>query len=212
MPRRRFWSYLAIAAALLLIQVPPVKAQSIIDEWNSVKAPPAPELKPVTLDPKTTALLLLDFNRQTCNQDRRPRCVASIPKVKNLLARARDAGVPIVFTLGGGGKPEDIAAELTPRKDEPIFSSGLDKFVGTDLDTFLKKHGVKAVVIAGNAAHGAVLYTATTAAERGMKVVVPVETMTAESLFPEQYTAWHLVNAPRIAESITLTRVDDVKF
>ncbi len=35
-------------------------AASIIDEWASVKTPP-PTLRPVTLDPKTTALLLLDF-------------------------------------------------------------------------------------------------------------------------------------------------------
>ena len=31
-------------------------AQTIIDEWSSVKVPPPPELKPVTADPKTTAL------------------------------------------------------------------------------------------------------------------------------------------------------------
>lgn len=36
-------------------------AANIIDEWASVKAPPAPELKTVTVDPKTTALLMLDF-------------------------------------------------------------------------------------------------------------------------------------------------------
>ena len=58
---------------------------SIIDEWNSVKPPPAPELKPVTLDPKTTALLLLDF--QTPNCTNRPRCIASLPAMKKLLTR-----------------------------------------------------------------------------------------------------------------------------
>src|SRR5207249_649149 len=34
-------------------------AGSVIDEWASVKPPPAPEVKPVTIDPKTTALLML---------------------------------------------------------------------------------------------------------------------------------------------------------
>ena len=42
---------------------------------GSVKAPAAPALKPVTVDPKTTALLMLDFMKQNCGK--RPRCVAS---------------------------------------------------------------------------------------------------------------------------------------
>ncbi len=67
-------------------------AQSIIDEWSTVKTPPAPPLANVTLDRKATALLLLDFNERTCNQERRPRCVASIRQVKKLLTnRARRA-------------------------------------------------------------------------------------------------------------------------
>ena len=33
---------------------------------------------------------------------------------------------------GGGGAPADILPEVTPAKDEPVVSSGLDKFVGTD--------------------------------------------------------------------------------
>ena len=33
---------------------------TIIDEWPNVKAPPAPQLKTVTIDPETTALLILD--------------------------------------------------------------------------------------------------------------------------------------------------------
>ena len=210
MAGKHFASRMAIIGVLLSVALP-VTAQSIIDEWNSVKTPPPPQLKPVTLDRKTTALLLLDFNRQTC-EDRRPRCTASIPKVKKLLASAREAAVPVAFTLGGGGKPEDMSRELTPTKDEPIYSSGLDKFAGTDLEAFLKKHGVKTVVIAGTASHGAVLYTATTAAEHGMQVVIPIEAMAGDSPYTEQYAAWHLVNAPRIGQSVTLTRVDDVKF
>jgi nicotinamidase-related amidase len=187
-------------------------AQSIIDEWSTVKTPPAPSLANVTLDRKTTALLLLDLNEQTCNQERRPRCIASIPRVKKLLTNAREAGVPVAFSVGGGGKASDINKELTPTKDEPVVSSGLDKFVGTDLEPFLKQHGVKTVVVAGVAANGAVLYTVTTAAERGMRVVVPVDGISADALYPEQYTTWHLVNAPRIGTSVTLTRIDDVKF
>lgn len=188
------------------------RAETIIDEWSSVKAPPPPALKAVTIDSKTTALLLLDFNQQTCNPQRRPRCVASIPKVKTLLIAARAAGVPVVYSLGGGGKPADIAGELAPAANEPVVSSGVDKFVNTDLETILKDKGVSTVIVVGTAAHGAVLYTVSGAAMRGMKVIVPVDGISAETAYMEQYVAWHLVNAPVISTAMTLTTIDGVKF
>ena len=186
-------------------------AASIADEWASVQVPPPPALKAVTLDRKTTALLLLDFNKQTCNAERRPRCIATIPKVAKLLAAARAAGIPVLYSLGGGGAPADIAKELTPAKDEPIVSAGLDKFSGTELESVLKQKGIKTVIIVGTAAHGAVLYTATAAATRNLQVVVPLDGISGDIPYVEQYTAWHLVNAPRI-ETVTLTTIDDVKF
>ena len=38
-------------------------AQTIIDQWNDVKIPPAPVLQSVTIDPKTTAFLALDLSQ-----------------------------------------------------------------------------------------------------------------------------------------------------
>jgi hypothetical protein len=74
---------LAIGVGLLLWQgAVPISAQTIVDEWATVKAPKPPELKSVTLDPKTTALLVLDFVKQTCDAERRPRCLTSVPKVE----------------------------------------------------------------------------------------------------------------------------------
>jgi len=48
--------------------------KTIIDEWAAVKGAPfhRPELKSVTLDPKTTAILVVDMIKQTCNEQRRP--------------------------------------------------------------------------------------------------------------------------------------------
>ena len=62
--RRDRLSYGAMALAAMLITVVNVsaaRAADIVDEWASVKAPPAPELKSVTADPKTTALLMMDY-------------------------------------------------------------------------------------------------------------------------------------------------------
>jgi len=205
---RRIVACLLAAIAFVAATAP---AASIVDEWASVQVPPPPALKAVTIDRKTTALLLLDFNKQTCNAERRPRCIATIPKVAKLLAAARAAGIPVLYSLGGGGAPADIAKELTPAKDEPIVSAGLDKFSGTELESVLKQKGIKTVIIVGTAAHGAVLYTATAAATRNLQVVVPLDGISGDIPYVEQYTAWHLVNAPRI-ETVTLTTIDDVKF
>jgi nicotinamidase-related amidase len=199
----------AIASCLVVLSA---RAQTIIDQWTSVDAPPPPPLKAVTIDKNTTALLMLDFNEQTCNMQRRPRCIASIPKVKTLLTAARTAGVPIVFSVGGGGKPADIAKDLAPTANEPVISSGVDKFVGTDLEKILKDKGTKTVIVVGTAANGAVIYTASGAAIRGMKVIVPVDGISADIPYAEQYVVWHVVNAPVIGPSFTLTTIDQVTF
>ena len=49
------------ALAVALAYGAPAPAQTIIDEWSSVKVPPPPELKPITVDAKTTALLVMDL-------------------------------------------------------------------------------------------------------------------------------------------------------
>jgi nicotinamidase-related amidase len=189
----------------------PASAQTIVDTWDAVKAPAAPELKSVILDSKATALLLLDFNKQTCNAERRPRCIASIPKVQELLEEARSKGFTIIYSLSAGATSTDIARELAPRKGEPVVTAGPDKFMGTDLEKILMDKGIKTVIVTGTAAHGAILYTASGAAFRGMQVILPVDGMSAENTYAEQYTAWHLANAPRVSSKVILTKIDLIK-
>jgi len=202
------WS-LAVVSCLLWT---PAFSQTIIDEWNTVKVPPAPELKAVKIDLKVTALLMLDFNKQACNAERRHRCIAFIPKVQKLLTEARAKGIPVIHSISAGAAAADIAKELAPLAGEPVVSSGPDKFFGTDLEKILKEKGVKTVIAVGTASHGAVLYTASGAALRGMQVVVPVDGMSAENTYSEQYVAWHLLNAPRISTLVTLTKIDLIGY
>jgi len=89
--------------------------------------------------------------------------------------------------------------------------SSVDKFYNTDLEKILRDRGIKTVVIAGTAANGALLHTATGTAMRGLKVIVPVDLMSAD-LYAEQYTAWHLVNAPGTRRQTTLTRSDLIEW
>ena len=199
-------------AATLALGVSPACAETIVDEWATVKAPPAPALKEAVIDPKTTALLMLDFVQQTCNAQRRPRCTASVPRVAGLLNDARAKGVLVVHSVAPGATASGILPDLAPREGEPLVTSGPDKFLGTDLERILADKGIRTVIVVGTAAHGAVLHTASAAALRGLGVVAPVDGMSAETAYPEQYTAWHLANAPRIGDRVTLTSIDRVRY
>jgi nicotinamidase-related amidase len=185
------------------------KGQTIVDEWTSIKVPPAPELKPVKINAKDTALLVLDIVKQICGP--RARCVASVPKIQRLLAQAREKGVLVVYSLAGQSLT-DILPEVTPRAEEPSVSSGPDKFLNTNLDNILKEKGIKTVIVVGTSAEGAVLNTASGGAQRGLKVIIPVDGMSSNNPYAEQYTAWHLANAPRIGAQTTLTKFDLIGF
>ena len=60
--------------------------------------PIVPTPKPVTLDAKKTALLVLDQNEQVRDPKLFPSGNKLIPSLTRLLAKARDNGVHIVFT------------------------------------------------------------------------------------------------------------------
>ena len=90
-------------------------AQTIIDEWSSVAVPPPPVLKPADLDTKTTALVVMDFLKQSCNAEALAALrVASILKVKAMIAAAKAKGVTVIWTLPPGPKPEDFIADVAP--------------------------------------------------------------------------------------------------
>ncbi len=201
-----------ITGAIIPCAAEAAEASTIIEEWGSVKAPPPPEIKPVTVDAKSTALLIMDVQNDSCSTKRRPRCVASLPKIAALLAAARSKGATVIYSLTSKGTEADIRKEISSIAGEPFVKSNADKFYATDLEKILKDKGIKTVIMTGTAAHGAVLHTAASAAPRGFKVIVPVDTMSAEDAYAEQYTAWHLVNSPATRSQTTLTQSDLVKF
>lgn len=183
--------------------------QTIIDKWNTVPVPPAPELKPVKVDPKTTALLILDMEASICKS---PRCIASIPNINNLLTRARKNNMLVVYSLIPTGDPSDIFRQLSPLRGDPIVKSSVDKFYKTNLEKILQKKGIKTVIVTGYAANGAVLHTATGSAFRGYNVIVPVDGMSANDPYAEQYTAWHMLNSPGTRGRATLTKTNLISF
>jgi nicotinamidase-related amidase len=206
-------SIAAVTAALLFAAVT-AHAGTIIDDWANVKLPPPPQLKPVTLVPKETALLVMDFTVQTCTPEKRKRCADTVPKVKALVEAARAKGALIIYSVAlPGSVPGDVLKELTPAAGEQVLPPlGPDKFIASDLEKTLHDKGITTVVAMGTQAQTSVLHTGGEAALRGFKVVVPVDAMSSDDLFPEAYTAWHLATASRISNQVTLTRLDMIGF
>jgi nicotinamidase-related amidase len=57
---------------------------------------------------------------------------------------------------------------LAPAANDPRVKSKSDKFLNTDLEKILKDKGIQTVIVTGNSANGAVLYTGAGAALRGL--------------------------------------------
>ena len=191
-----------------------VQAQTLIEEWGTAKFPAAPPLKPAKLDAKETAILVMDFTKQTCTPERRKRCADSVAKVAKLVEEARAKGALIIYSVAvPNSVPTDILKELTPAAGEQVLPPlGPDKFITGDLEKTLHAKGVKTVVTMGTQAQTSVLHTSATAALKGFNVIVPVDGMSADDVFPEAYTAWHLSTAARISAKVTLTRFDMISY
>jgi nicotinamidase-related amidase len=118
----------------------------------------------------------------------------------------------VVYSLIPNITVGDTLPVVAPTGKEPVVQAGVDKFYKTNLEQVLKEKNIQTVIVVGTAAHGAVMYTASEAAVRGIKVIVPVDGMSAENPYIEQYVAYNFTSAPVIASQITLTSIDMVKF
>jgi nicotinamidase-related amidase len=197
---------LVLAAAAAPAQPSP-RNQTIVDEWSRIVLPPAPELKAAAVKAGSSALLVLDMQKNSCNDKDRPRCVETVPAIKTLLDLARERKMMVVHSLTSTATPADIRPELAPLAGEAVVKSSVDKFYNTELEKILKDKGVTTVIIVGTMAHGAVLHTAAGASMRGLQVIVPVDGMSADTPFAELYTAWHMLNSPGTRRSTSLTRI-----
>ena len=184
----------------------------MIGDWSAIQAPPAPQLEPVTVDPRKTALLVMDFGARLCNAQRAVRCTSELPNVRKLLDEARAHRMLIVYT----SFPHEGAymKSIERTRDEPMVVGHVDKFDGTKLNQILKSHGIATVITTGVVANGAVLYTVYGAASRGYKVIVPVDAMPGASEYAEQNAIWNLADDPGLGSraGVTLTSSGMIRF
>ncbi len=214
---KKLWPGAAVAAmAVLTLFAASSFAADILDDWSAVKPPPPPELKPVTVDGSTTALLILDMMKANCGA--RPRCVATVPTVKKLHDEARKAGMLVWYSFVGSNgmaTPSDqIDPGLTAKDGEWVRQNGPDKFIGSNLEEKLKARGIKTVIVCGTSFQGVGIGTGGGSAQRGYKVIIPIDCLSSENTYMEQYAAWHLYKGgpTGVTSQVTLTRSSMMKF
>src|SRR2546423_3636273 len=157
---------------------------------SSREVPPVPDPVPVKLDAGTTALIILDITEATCSPQ--PSCVAMLPRITELIARARVAGVVVAYTTGGaGGVP---LPEVAPAPGEAVVQGRQNKFFGTNLDDVLRTHGIKSVVLTGWRTNGSVLFTSHAATMLRYTAVVAVDCTAAAREFEVAIGQYQVLN------------------
>jgi nicotinamidase-related amidase len=150
------------------------------------------------------------FMKQSCGQ--RPRCVATLPAMKQLLTMARAAKATVIHSIIANSTIADVVPDVAAEQGEPFVLSGPDKFRGTDLEKMLKDKGITTVIVVGTAANGAVLYTASGAVFCGMKVIVPVDGLSSVEPYADLSAVQTFMSAPAVSANSTLTRSTMIKF
>ena len=202
----------------------PTIAQTAVPTTSASPAPNpnlAPAIPPpatVTLDAKTTALVVLDVTNPTCST--RPACAASIPALQALIKKARDANVPVVYT--NTATTNAIVPEIAPlASDTTIVPTNADKFNNPDFDAAFKAKKVTTLLLVGTRSNGAVLYTAFEANVRGYTVVVAIDGISGSIPFETTLAEWQMLNQPGFTNAdnkplaeklVTLSRGDLITF
>ena len=185
---------------------------------NPNLAPALPAPVAVTLDAKTTALVVLDVINPTCST--RPACNDSIPALQALIKKAKDASVPVVYT--NTAATNAIVPQVAPAAgDVTVVPTNADKFNNPDFDATFKAKKVTTLLLVGTRSNGAVLYTAFEANVRGYTVVVAIDGISGSIPFETTLAEWQMLNQPGFTNAdnkplaeklVTLSRGDLITF
>lgn len=214
--KTRFASSLLALSLALTIATAPVAAQQV---------PSSPADVAVTVNPATTAVLILDIIAPLCTAQ--PTCVAMLPRVAALIAAARKAGALVVYSAAAPGgmvipvTAPPILPAVEPLKGDPIvLGAGQDRFFATALDGLLRGHGITTVILAGWRENGSLLYTAVGANLRNYTAVVAEDATSASTDYDVAIGRYQLLtqlnnnakNEPLKKGTVTLSRSDLITF
>lgn len=155
------------------------------------------------LDPKTTAIVLIDLQHGILQRQLAPHTREQVIKAANRLTdAARAAGASVIYVHVSLAEAPDVPTDRpTPRPQEPIDPTLLElvpelrrhpedhvllkrqrgAFYGTDLEQTLRRRGIQTIVIGGVATNIGVESTAREAFDHRYAVVFAHDGMTSVS-------------------------------
>jgi len=183
----------------------------------------------LSLDPRTTALVLIDLQKGILPNAKAPYTAEAVLANAAALAQAFRAARAAVVRVRVGFAP-DFADRLSPPVDSPtpadplpadwaedpaplpaqagdiaIFKRQWGAFYGTDLDLQMRRRGIRTLVIGGISTPFGVESTARDAWERGYELVLPEDLSSASALEPHRVAFGTIF--PRIARVRTTAQV-----
>ncbi len=181
-----------------------------------------PEASMLRLDPKTSALVLIDLQKGILARDTAPRSTGEIvASARDMAAKFRAAGAPVVWVTVNWAAdysdalrtPVDEASPRPPGGLPPGFAELVDglaepgdlhvvkrqwgAFYGTDLDLLLRRRGVETIALGGVATNMGVESTARAAWEHGYALVVLEDLCASMSVELHEFATTKIF--PRIA-------------
>ncbi len=185
----------------------------------------------IRLDPKSTALVMIDLQNGIVGRSLAPRSGAEIvAEARAQATRFRDAGAIIVWVTVGweadfadalnapvdapmprppGGLPADfvgLAEGLSATGDLHVRKRQWGAFYGTDLDLQLRRRGIANIALGGIATNFGVESTARAAWEHGYGLVVLEDLCASQTAQAHAFACAHIF--PRIARVRTCAEVE----
>ena len=195
------------------------QAQPAAKPMITLQMPATPDPARVTLDPKTTALIMLDYVEDICAVQ--PSCKNQmLPAMVPFLERVRKAGMVIAYGTREQNKNHWLKEVAPQPGDIQIINTAQDRFYNTELDKLLKAKGIKTLILVGWKISGSVTYTSVGAMARDYTVVIPMDTTSAGSSYETTIGFYNVLNSGNAnlanevlkPKAVTLTRTDLVTF
>ena len=185
----------------------------------TLQMPATPEPARVTLDPKTTALIVLDYVEDICNNQ--PSCKTKmLPAMTPFMERVRKAGMVVAYGTRAPNMTKWLKEVAPAANDIKVINTAQDRFYNTDLDKQLKAKGIKTLIMVGWKISGSVTYTSVGAMAHEYTVVIPMDTTSAGSDYETTIGFYNVLNSgnanlpnqPLKPNAVTLSRTDLIAF
>jgi nicotinamidase-related amidase len=185
----------------------------------TLQMPATPEPARVTLNPRTTALIVLDYVEDICNNQ--PSCKTKmLPAMTPFMEKVRKAGMTVAYGTREQNQAHWLKEVAPTAADIRITNTAQDRFYNTTLDQQLKAKGINTLILVGWKISGSVTYTSVGAMARDYTVVIPMDTTSAGSDYETTIGFYNvqnsgnanLKNEPMKKGAVTLTRTDLITF